>query len=40
MIKEVTGRFVVAKRIRLEAREPGTMGWVRGRTDRPTAVTG
>ncbi|MER7613893.1 NAD(P)/FAD-dependent oxidoreductase [Nonomuraea wenchangensis] len=30
VIKEVTCRFVVAKRIRREAREPGSMGWPKG----------
>nr|WP_055503296.1 FAD-dependent oxidoreductase [Nonomuraea pusilla] len=30
MIKEVTCRYVVEKRIRREAREPGSMGWPRG----------
>ncbi|KFZ77960.1 pyridine nucleotide-disulfide oxidoreductase [Amycolatopsis sp. MJM2582] len=30
LIKEVTCRFVVSKRIRREAREPGAMGWPRG----------
>ncbi|MER7499881.1 FAD-dependent oxidoreductase [Nonomuraea pusilla] len=30
MIKEVTCRYVVAKRIRREAREPGSMGWPKG----------
>lgn len=29
-IKEMTCRFVVAKRIRLEARKPGTMIWIKG----------
>ncbi|MGI5157821.1 NAD(P)/FAD-dependent oxidoreductase [Microbispora sp. CA-102843] len=29
-IKEVTCKFVVAKRIRLEARKPGSMGWPKG----------
>ncbi|MFD1938605.1 NAD(P)/FAD-dependent oxidoreductase [Nonomuraea mangrovi] len=29
-IKEVTCKFVVAKRIRREAREPGSMGWPKG----------
>ncbi|MGK5553226.1 NAD(P)/FAD-dependent oxidoreductase [Actinomadura kijaniata] len=30
VIKEVTCRFVVSKRIRREAREPGSMGWPKG----------
>ncbi|WP_394362460.1 NAD(P)/FAD-dependent oxidoreductase [Amycolatopsis sp. SB7-3] len=30
LIKEMTCRFVVSKRIRREAREPGAMGWPRG----------
>ncbi|MBP2703870.1 FAD-dependent oxidoreductase [Microbispora sp. RL4-1S] len=30
VIKELTCRFVVAKRIRLEAREPGSMSWPKG----------
>nr|BFF25113.1 hypothetical protein GCM10025732_30780 [Glycomyces mayteni] len=30
IIKEATCRFVVAKRIRLEARKPGTMVWIKG----------
>ncbi|MGW0810258.1 hypothetical protein [Nonomuraea sp. NPDC002799] len=29
-IKEVTCKFVVSKRIRREAREPGSMGWPKG----------
>jgi NADH dehydrogenase len=35
-IKEMTCRFVVAKRIRLEARKPGAMIWIKG---GPRAVT-
>ncbi|HEY0454339.1 NAD(P)/FAD-dependent oxidoreductase [Actinophytocola sp.] len=30
LIKEVTCRFVVSKRIRREARKPGSMGWPKG----------
>ncbi len=40
VIKEVTCRFVVAKRIRREAREPGSMGWPKGgpRPGEPAAA--
>ncbi|MGX1128198.1 NADH dehydrogenase [Streptomyces glaucescens] len=38
-IKEVTCKYAVSKRIRKEAREPGSMGWPKGgpRPDQPTA---
>ncbi|SEU40358.1 NAD(P)/FAD-dependent oxidoreductase [Nonomuraea wenchangensis] len=40
VIKELTCRFVVAKRIRREAREPGSMGWPKGgpRPGEPAAA--
>ena len=40
LIKEVTCRFVVSKRIRLEARKPGTMIWPKGgpRTIEPESI--
>ncbi|HUP99571.1 MAG TPA: FAD-dependent oxidoreductase [Aeromicrobium sp.] len=39
-IKEVTCKFVVSKRIRREAREPGSMGWPKGgpRPGQPTSA--
>lgn len=39
-IKEVTCKFVVAKRIRREARKPGSMGWPTGgpRPEQPTTA--
>ncbi|MFF0000391.1 NAD(P)/FAD-dependent oxidoreductase [Streptomyces avermitilis] len=40
-IKEVTCKFVVSKRIRREARKPGSMGWPKGgpRPERPTSAS-
>ncbi|WP_260614901.1 hypothetical protein [Microbispora sp. KK1-11] len=40
VIKEVTCKFVVAKRIRLEARKPGSMTWPKGgpRSERPASA--
>ncbi|GAB3164161.1 FAD-dependent oxidoreductase [Microbispora hainanensis] len=40
VIKEVTCKFVVAKRIRLEARRPGSMTWPTGgpRLERPASA--
>lgn len=39
-IKEVTCKFVVSKRIRREARKPGSMGWPKGgpRPEQPTSA--
>lgn len=40
LVKEVTCRFVVSKRIRLEARKPGTMTWPKGspRSVEPVSI--
>ncbi|MFD1542542.1 NAD(P)/FAD-dependent oxidoreductase [Nonomuraea guangzhouensis] len=40
IIKEVTCKFVVSKRIRLEAGKPGSMGWPRGgpRPEQPAST--
>nr|BBJ48376.1 hypothetical protein SAVMC3_10050 [Streptomyces avermitilis] len=40
-LKEVTCKFVVPKRIRREARKPGSIGWPKGgpRPERPTSAS-